>query len=91
MESVGGDSVGTILVGLAAALASGAAPGGSLNGFLIAKAKIPPLIVTLGTLGMALGAALLITGGVDKRDVPFKLVDDGRLRAPVRRASRTSC
>ena len=46
-----------------------------LNGFLIAKAKIPPLIVTLGTLGMALGAALLITGGVDKRDVPFKLVE----------------
>jgi ribose transport system permease protein len=81
MESVGGNSVGTILVGLAAALASGFA-WGVLNGFLIAKAKIPPLIVTLGTLGMALGAALLITGGVDKRDVPFKLVEtvgSGRL------------
>jgi ribose transport system permease protein len=38
--------------------------------------------VTLGTLGMALGAALLITGGVDQRDVPFKLVEtvgSGRL------------
>jgi ribose transport system permease protein len=81
MESVGGNSVGTIFVGLAAALASGFA-WGVLNGFLIAKAKIPPLIVTLGTLGMALGAALLITGGVDKRDVPFKLVEtvgSGRL------------
>ena len=42
---------------------------------LIAKARIPPLIVTLGTLGMALGLAQVITGGVDLRDVPFKLVD----------------
>jgi ribose transport system permease protein len=60
-------------VGLAVALAAGLG-WGTLNGFLIAKARIPPLIVTLGTLGMALGAALLITGGVDERDVPFKLV-----------------
>src|SRR4051812_47996053 len=45
-----------------------------LNGFLVAKARIPPLIVTLGTFGMSLGAALLITGGVDERDVPFKLI-----------------
>jgi ribose transport system permease protein len=81
MEAVGGESVGTLLVGLAAALVSGLA-WGTLNGFLIAKAKIPALIVTLGTLGMALGAALLITGGVDQRDVPFKLVEtvgSGRL------------
>jgi ribose transport system permease protein len=74
MEAVGGNNWGTILAGLGAALASGFA-WGALNGFLIAKAKIPPLIVTLGTLGMALGAALLITKGVDKRDVPFKLVE----------------
>lgn len=81
MEAVGGNNVGTILVGLAAALASGLAWGG-LNGILIAKARVPALIVTLGTLGMALGAAQLITGGVDQRDVPFKLVEtvgSGRL------------
>jgi ribose transport system permease protein len=81
MEAVGGESVGTLLVGFAAALASGLG-WGILNGFLIAKAKIPALIVTLGTLGMALGAALLITGGVDQRDFPFKLVEtigSGRL------------
>jgi ribose transport system permease protein len=81
MEAVGGEGVGTLLVGFVAALASGFG-WGVLNGFLIAKAKIPPLIVTLGTLGMALGAALLITGGVDQRDVPFKLVEtvgSGRL------------
>jgi ribose transport system permease protein len=73
MNGVGGEGWGTILLGLAAALASGLAWGG-LNGLLVAKARIPPLIVTLGTLGMSLGAALLITGGVDERDVPFKLV-----------------
>ena len=74
MSAVGGDNWGTILLGLAAALASGMA-WGVVNGFLIAKAKIPPLIVTLGTLGMALGFALLITGGVDEREVPIKLID----------------
>jgi ribose transport system permease protein len=75
MNQVGGNNWGVILVGLAAALASGLA-WGLLNGVLIAKAKIPAFIVTLGTLGMSLGAALLITGGVDEREVPFKLISD---------------
>ena len=35
---------------------------------------MPPLIVTLGTLGMALGLALIITNGVDIREVPPRLV-----------------
>ncbi|HEX8856591.1 MAG TPA: ABC transporter permease [Thermoleophilaceae bacterium] len=74
MNSVGGNNWGTILIGLVASLAAGLA-WGTLNGFLVAKAKIPALIVTLGTLGMALGAALLITGGVDEREVPTKLID----------------
>jgi ribose transport system permease protein len=74
MNSVGGDGWGTILLGLAAALGAGFG-WGLLNGFLVAKARIPALIVTLGTLGMALGSALLITKGVDEREVPFKLVD----------------
>ena len=74
MAEVGGDNWSVILVGLGAALGSGLG-WGLLNGFLVAKAKLPAFIVTLGTLGMALGSALLITGGVDQRDVPFKLVD----------------
>jgi ribose transport system permease protein len=73
MNAVGGDDWGVILVGLAGALLSGLG-WGLLNGFLVAKARIPAFIVTLGTLGMSLGAALLITGGVDERSVPFKLV-----------------
>ncbi|MEA2133636.1 MAG: ribose transport system permease protein, partial [Solirubrobacteraceae bacterium] len=75
MNAVGGNNWGVILVGLAGALASGLA-WGLFNGALIAKAKIPAFIVTLGTLGMSLGAALLITGGVDEREVPFKLISD---------------
>ena len=74
MDKVGGDGWGVILLGLLTAVVAGAA-WGTLNGFLVAKAKIPPFIVTLGTLGMALGGALLITGGVDERNVPFKLID----------------
>jgi ribose transport system permease protein len=75
MNEVGGDNWGVILIGLVASLLAGLA-WGVLNGVLIAKAKIPAFIVTLGTLGMSLGAALLITGGVDEREVPFKLISD---------------
>jgi ribose transport system permease protein len=73
MNGVGGDNWGVIIVGLVVALAAGAG-WGIVNGFLVAKAKIPPFVVTLGTLGAALGASLVITGGVDEREVPFKLI-----------------
>jgi ribose transport system permease protein len=81
MNGMGGNDWGVLLVGLAICLASGFA-WGALNGLLVAVARIPALIVTLGTLGMSMGAALLITGGVDERSVPYKLVTDvgtGRL------------
>jgi ribose transport system permease protein len=74
MNAVGGDNWGVIIVGVVVGLLAGVG-WGILNGFLVTKAKIPSFIVTLGTLGMALGAALLITGGVDERNVPFKLVE----------------
>ncbi|MFI6871622.1 ABC transporter permease [Nocardia sp. NPDC050406] len=63
---------GLIGLGLLISLAGGAF-WGLVNGLLVAKAKIPPLIVTLGSFGAALGAAQLITGGVDTRTVPEKL------------------
>jgi ribose transport system permease protein len=74
MQDIGGDNLGVILIGLVACLISGAA-WGVLNGVLITKARVPPLIVTLGTLGAALGIAQVITDGVDLRDVPFSLVE----------------
>ncbi|MGH2866967.1 MAG: ABC transporter permease [Solirubrobacteraceae bacterium] len=73
MASMGGDSTGVILVGLVVAMAGGLG-WGLFNGLVITKMKVPPLIVTLGSLGMALGAALLLTGGVDVRSVPNNLV-----------------
>jgi ribose transport system permease protein len=73
MNGIGGTGAGVLLLGLAVALAAGLG-WGVLNGLLITKARVPPLIVTLGTLGMALGLAQIITGGVDVREVPSKLV-----------------
>jgi ribose transport system permease protein len=74
MEAVGGNGWSTAAIGIAGALVSGIA-WGALNGFLIAKAKIPPLIVTLGALSVALGLAQVITGGIDIRSVPEVLTD----------------
>jgi len=73
MVAVGGDNPGVLLVGLVCGVAAGTA-WGLMNGFLVAKARIPALIVTLGTMGMSLGLALLLTRGVDISDVPESLV-----------------
>jgi ribose transport system permease protein len=81
MEAVGGESTGVVLLGLGAALGSGLG-WGLFNGIIIAKLKVPALIVTLGSFGAALGFAQLITDGVDVREVPFPLVESvgtGRL------------
>lgn len=60
---------GVVAVGLIVALASGGF-WGVVNGVLVAVARIPALIVTLGTFGMALGFAQLLTNGTDVRAVP---------------------
>jgi ribose transport system permease protein len=64
---------GVIAVGFVASVLAGLAFG-LLNGFLVARARIPALIVTLGTLGIALGAAQILSGGQDVRAVPELLV-----------------
>jgi ribose transport system permease protein len=74
MAALGGQGWGAALIGAAVAVGCGLA-WGLVNGFLIARAKVPPLIVTLGTLGMALGLAEVITGGVDLRDIPTVMVN----------------
>ena len=57
---------GGLPIGAAAALALGlGASGGSLNGWLITRGRIPPLIVTLGSFSLYRGLAEGLTGGVD--------------------------
>ncbi len=72
MRAVGGSDWGTASLGIVVSILSGLA-WGTFNGILISKAKVPPLIVTLGSLGMALGLAQILTGGVDIRSVPAVL------------------
>ncbi|MFJ6028709.1 ABC transporter permease [Pseudarthrobacter sp. NPDC092424] len=74
MQAMGDAGWGTALVGIVVSIGCGLG-WGLVNGVLIAKAKVPPLIVTLGTLGGALGLAQVITGGVDIREVPAVLQD----------------
>lgn len=76
MTAVSGPDAGwgAILLGVLAGLAAGAA-WGAFNGFLVAKARVPALIVTLGSLGMALGLAQVMTEGQDVRGVPTRFTD----------------
>lgn len=57
-----GAIVGAIVVGSAAGL---------LNGWLITRLRIPPLIVTLGSMSLFRGLAEGITGGVENYTVPL--------------------
>lgn len=64
MNAVGGGGVGAILAGAVASVAAGST-WGLVNGLLVTRAKISPLIATLGTYGMAMGLALVISNGID--------------------------
>ena len=80
MGRVGGESGAAIFAGLVAAVVAGLL-WGLLNGVLIARARVPAFVVTLGTLGAAYGLALVISGGIDVRSVPAPLVDFGNGRS----------
>ncbi len=64
--------LGTIWAGVVIGLAVGAA-WGAIQGFVVAKGKVPPLITTLAGLGVAQGLSYLISGGTDLRTVPARL------------------
>ncbi|MGI8910394.1 MAG: ABC transporter permease [Rubrobacteraceae bacterium] len=60
-------------VGIPAGIAAGLLAGllcGLGNGFLITRLRMPPFIVTLGTLGIALGTAQILSGGTNVPYVP---------------------
>jgi ribose transport system permease protein len=56
---------------------------GLLNGFLVSRFRLPPFIVTLGTMGIARGITLGLTGGAPVRDLPeaFRTLGQGSLAA----------
>ena len=67
--ATGGQAALAIAVAIAFSLAAGAAAG-VLNGVLVAKVKIPPILVTLGTLELFTGIAIIITGGKPVSGLP---------------------
>jgi len=68
-----------VLLGLAVAVGSGFA-WGVINGVVVAKAKVPALIATLGTLGMSWGLAEILSNGQDLRYLPSIIADMGSSR-----------
>ena len=62
MNDVGGSEVTAIAAGVAAGVGIAMACG-FVNGVLIAIVNVPPFVVTLGSLGAALGAARLLSEG----------------------------
>ncbi|HEX5113582.1 MAG TPA: ABC transporter permease [Pseudonocardiaceae bacterium] len=75
--AVSGTPVGGVfphaLLGIAAGIVASVVVGaawGLLNGVLVTRLRIPSFIVTLGTLGMALGLAQVITAGRDVTGLP---------------------
>lgn len=59
----------TVILGIAAMLAAGAAIG-TLNGLLITRIKLPPFIVTLGTLTAITGGTDLLNNGTEITTLP---------------------
>jgi ribose transport system permease protein len=62
-----------IVVGIVVSIGLGAA-WGVLNGVLVTRVKIPSFVITLGSLGMALGLAQVITKGTDVTGIPPKMI-----------------
>jgi ribose transport system permease protein len=69
LVAAGLGDVGAIVLGCLVVLAIGAAAG-FVNGLLTTRLRIPSFIVTLGTLGIALGVAQLISVGPLSLQVP---------------------
>ena len=74
IQAMGGQGWSTTLVGTLVALVV-ATLWGAINGWLVAVAKVPAFIVTLGSSLAILGASQIITGGIDLRGATDTLVN----------------
>ena len=71
-----GAAVFAVLVGFLAAILAGGSFG-LLNGVLVARAGIPPFVVTLGTLGIATGFGYLLNNGQEISAIPGSVATFG--------------
>ena len=75
----------TLAIGCGVAISLVAGGGwGAFNGYLIGYRNIPAFVVTLGSLGMALGLAQVLTGGVNVSGVPYS---SNELTTPFKRST----
>lgn len=72
---VPGDPLTITLIGVAAGLATGAVVG-LVNGACVAFLKVSPFMVTLGSMSVVGGIALLLTNGIPVYGLPPLFVDD---------------
>jgi simple sugar transport system permease protein/ribose transport system permease protein len=52
---------------------------GAINGLIISKLEIPPIVVTLGTMSIINGAMLYSTNGTWINDIPKSFIDFGKI------------
>lgn len=71
-----GAAVEVIVVGFVVTLIVGMVIG-AINGALVAWADVPSFVVTLGTLGMATGLALIINNGQEISSIPSSIAKMG--------------
>ncbi len=71
-ETTGLSLLGPLALAIVASIAAGAL-WGAVNGWVTVKWRVPPFIVTLGTLWMALGLAQVISGGYNMVGVPTQI------------------
>ncbi|MDI2099220.1 ABC transporter permease [Ruicaihuangia caeni] len=76
LMAAGLPSGATIAIGFAAGIAAGTAAG-VINGLVITKMKVTPLITTLGMLGIATGVGYLIGGGQQIATIPSDITTIG--------------
>lgn len=77
MAAVGASGAASPMLGITAGVAAGLGAGlavGLVNGLCVAVLKLSPFMVTLGTLSVAAGLALLLTNGIPVYGVPDAFV-----------------
>lgn len=71
---VNSGSTGTLIIAALISVGVGCVCG-VINGLIVSRLNVSPLVATLGTMGIATGVALLLTNGQDLSGIPIQLQD----------------